>query len=224
MSADDAQLERRLAQSRLHPLLGAVWALLLLAYIVLVAVATASGHARPAAWILLIMLALGAAQGLFQRNKPATALASGNLVLVAIMFALKGPFAALSLTTAIVQALISWLFLRGLRPGKVDIVTVIATTIRPERTDRERAYIRAVAWCWAVLMALMSAISFTLAFIATGAFWWWWVNVAPYALPLGFFLGEWFFRQFWLREELTAAAPIDWSRLRQINFLRLFQP
>ncbi len=208
----------------MHRVLGAAWALLLLAYAVLVALATASGHARPAAWLLLLILALGATHGLLDKNRTATLLALGNLVLVAIMFALKGPFAALSLTTAIVQALISWFFLRGLRPGKTDIVTLIACAIRPERSSRERAYIRAVAWCWAILLAAMSLISFTIAFVPTGAFWWWWMNVAPYALPIGFFLLEWLFRQFWLHDDLKAAGPIDWSRLRTIDFLRLFQP
>ncbi len=224
MSPDDAQPQRRLPQNRLHQLLGAAWVLLLLAYVVLVALATASGHARPAAWMLVLMLVLGATQGLLERNKTAFLLALCNLVLVVIMFALKGPLAALSLTTAIVQALISWLFLRGLRPGKTDIITLIACTIRPERSPRERAYIRAVAWYWAVLMALMSLITFAVAFIPAGAFWWWWINVAPYALPIGFFLSEWLFRQFWLRNELKAAEPIDWSRIRHIDFLRLFRP
>lgn len=223
MSPDDAQVERR-RPSRLHRFLGAAWAFLLLAYVVLVAVATASGHARPAAWLLLLILLLGTAQGLFEGNKTAVLLALCNLVLVATMFGLKGPFAALSLTTAIVQALIGWLFLRGLRPGKTDIVTLIACTIRPERSPRERAYTRAVAWCWAVLMALMSLTSFTIAFVPTGAFWWWWMNVAPYVLPVGLFLIEWLFRQFWLRDDLKAAGPIDWTRLRNIDFLRLFQP
>ncbi len=224
MSPDDAQPQRRLPQSRLHQLLGAAWALLLLAYVVLVAVATASGHARPAAWILLLILVLGSVQGLLEKNSTAALLALGNLILVAIMFALKGPFAALSLTTAMVQAFVSWLFLRGLRPGKTDIITIIAHAVRPERSPRERAYIRAVAWCWAVLMALMSLTSFTIAFIPTGAFWWWWMNVASYALPIGFFLSEWLFRQFWLHQELKAAGPIEWSRVRHIDFLRLFQP
>ena len=224
MSSDDAQPERRLPKGRLHRLLGAAWALLLMAYVVLVALATASGHAQPAAWLLILILVLGALHGLLEGNKTAVVLALGNLALVAIMFGLKGPLAALSLTTAILQALISWLFLRGLRPGKTDIITLIACTIRPERSPRERTYIRAVAWCWAALMALMSVISFTIAFVPAGAFWWWWMNVGPYALPIGFFLIEWLFRQFWLRRELKAAGPIDWSRVRNIDFLRLFQP
>lgn len=224
MSPDDAHPERRLPKSRLHRFLGAAWALLLTAYMVLVALATASGHAQPAAWLLLLMLLLGAVHGLLEGNRIAAALALCNLIVVAIMFDLKGPFAALSLTTAIVQALVSWLFLRGLRPGKTDIITRIAYAIRPQRSHRERVYVRAVGWCWAVLMALMSAVSFTIAFVPTGAFWWWWMNVAPYAVPIGFFMLEWLFRQFWLHKELKAGGPIDWSRIRNIDFPRLFQP
>ncbi len=224
MSPTDAQAERRVPKGRLHRFLGAAWALLLLSYVVLVALATASGHAQPAAWLLVLILVLGTAHALVEGNRAATLMALCNLAVVAIMFGLKGPFAALSLTTAIVQALICWLFVRGLRPGKTDIITYIACAIRSDRSPRERRYIRTVAWCWATLMGLMSATSFTIAFVPSGAFWWWWMNIAPFALPIGFFLFEWLFRQFWLRKELKAGGPIDWTRIRNIDFLRLFQP
>jgi len=192
--------------------------------VVLVALATASGRAQPAAWLLVLILVLGTAHSLAEGNRTAAMMALGNLAVVAIMFSLKGPFAALSLTTAIIQAVICWLFVRGLRPGKTDIITHIAYTIRPDRSRRERMYIRTVAWCWATLMGLMSATSFTIAFVPSGAFWWWWMNIAPFALPIGFFLLEWLFRQFWLHKEIKAGGPIDWTRIRNIDFLRLFQP
>lgn len=224
MSPADAQPERRLPKSRLHRFLGAAWALLLLSYVVLVALATASGHAQPAAWLLVLILVLGTAHALGEGNRAAAMVALCNLAVVAVTFGLKGPFAALSLTTAIVQALICWLFVRGLRRGKTDIITSIACAIRPDRSPRERRYIRTVAWCWAALMGLMSATSFTIAFVPSGAFWWWWMNIAPFALPIEFFLLEWLFRQFWLHEELKAGGPIDWARIRNIDFLRLFQP
>lgn len=209
---------------RLRRLLGAIWALIILAYVVLVAVATGTGRARPAAWMLLIMLLLGGAHALYERKRTAALLAVLNLVVVAVTFRFRGPFAALSLTTAIIQAMLSYLFFRGLRPGRVDIVTHIALAIREERSRRERRYVRAVAWCWAFLMAAMGAVSFAIAFVPTGAFWWWWMNVGPYAVPLGFFIAEWLFRQGWLRRELAAAGPIDWRRLRRIDFLELFEP
>ncbi|HYW77462.1 MAG TPA: hypothetical protein VFA48_12740 [Gammaproteobacteria bacterium] len=217
-------MERRLPQSRLHRFLGAAWTLLLVAYVTLVAIATASGHAEPAAWLLVLILVLGTVHALLEKNRTAAVIALFNLAVVAITFSLKGPVAALSLTTAIIQALICWLFLRGLRPGKTDIITRIACAIRPERNARERAYIRTVAWCWATLMGLMGATSFTIAFVPSGAFWWWWMNIAPFALPIGFFVLEWLFRQFWLHQELKAGGPIDWTRIRNIDFLQLFQP
>lgn len=224
MRLDGAQGRRALRTRHLRPLLGLLWALLVLGYIVLVAVTTGAGHARPAAWMLMAMLSLGGLHALFEHKRPAVLLALFNLVLVALVFRFRGPVAALSLTTAIIQAMISFLFFRGLRRGASDIVSVIAFAIRAERSARERTYIRAVAWSWAVFMALMSLGSFIVAFAPTGAFWWWWMNIAPFALPVGFFLLEWLFRQFWLRKELRAAGPINWSRIRKIDFKRLFEP
>lgn len=224
MGPEDGQSRRTLRTRHLRQFLGLLWALLILAYLVLVAVATATDRTRPAVWMLLVMLSLGGLHAFVERKRPAALMALFNLALVAVVFRFRGPTAALSLTTAIVQAMISFLFFRGLRRGATDIVSVIALSIRAERSTRERAYIRAVAWGWAIFMALMSLTSFSVAFIPAGAFWWWWMNVAPFALPLGFFLVEWLFRQFWLRRELRAAGPVDWSRIRRIDFKRLFEP
>lgn len=208
----------------LRRLLAAAWILIFTAYVVLVAVATGTGHAGPAAALLMTMLVLGAAQALWERNRTAAVLAVINLALVAVMIHYRGPFAALSLTTAILQAVFGYVFLRSLLRGRVDLVTRIACAIRAERSERELAYTRAVAWSWGALFSGMSAVTFVTGFLPPDAFWWWWMNVAPFAVPAAFFCLEWTWRQFWLRRELRAAGPIDWKRVRNIDFRHLFQP
>lgn len=200
------------------------WAALAIAYACLMALATATHHARPAAWLLLGILSLGVAQALYARQ-PGSALYAGlNLALVATVFAIAGPFAAIGLTTAILQAGVSALFFRGLRAGKTDIVTRMARAIRAERSARELRYSRRVAWAWAITLAAMSAVSLAVNFASGGPLWWWWMNVASYAVPIGLFVGEWLFRHWYLREDFRKSGPIDWQRVRSIDYARLFQP
>lgn len=210
--------------ARRRLLLGLAWAALGITYAVLVAVATATHHARPAAWLLLAMLTLGLIQAALGRQRGSALFAAINLTLVAVVFAFNGPLAAIGLTTAIIQAFVSALFFRGLGAGKTDIITRMACAIRPNRSVRELAYTRRVAQCWAWLLAAMSAGSFTISFTPNGTLWWWWMNVASYAVPVGFFIGEWLLRQWWLREEFRTGGPIDWRRVRHIDYARLFQP
>lgn len=201
-----------------------LWGTLAVAYACLMALATATHHALPAAWLLLGMLSLGLVQAVLGGHRGGALFAAFNLALVAAVFALRGPFAAIGLTTAIVQAGVSALFFRGLGPGKTDIVTRVACAIRPERSPRELRYSRRVAWTWAWTLAVMSAVSLVIGFAAAGALWWWWMNVACYAVPIGLFAGEWLLRHWYLREDFRAGGPVDWRRVRNIDYLRLFQP
>ncbi len=205
-------------------LLRVAWVALCIAYAILVAVATATHHARPAAWLLLGILALSVGQALFDRQRGGTLFSALSLAVVAVVFALNGPFAAIGLTTAIIQAFVSTLFFRGLGTGKTDLVTRMACAIRPERSARELAYTRHVAWCWAWLLAAMSVVSFVISFMPASVLWWWWMNGASYGVPIGFFIGEWLLRQWWLREDFRASGPIDWQRVRSIDYAQLFQP
>ena len=200
------------------------WAALAIAYACLMALATATQHARPAAWLLLGILALGVVQALYARQLGSLLFAGLNLVLVSSVFAFAGPIHAIGLTTAIIQAGVSTLFFRGLGTGKTDIVTRMACAIRPERSARELRYSRRVAWTWAITLAAMSAVSLSVNFISGGALWWWWMNVASYAVPIGLFIGEWLFRHWYLREDFRVSGPIDWQRVRSIDYARLFQP
>lgn len=204
--------------------LGIAWITLGIAYAGLMAVATATGHARPAAWLLLAMLSLGVVQALAGRHRGGVLFASANLVLVSVAFAFRGPFAAIGLTTAIVQAGISMLFLRGLGAGRTDMITRIACAIRPRRSARELRYTRRVAWLWALTLGAMSVVSLAIGFTARGALWWWWMNIVSFAVPVALFVGEWGFRQWYLREDFRAGGPVDWKRVRSINYARLFQP
>ncbi len=201
-----------------------LWSVLGIAYACVMALATATHHALPAAWLLLGVLGVGLIQAVLGRHRGSALFAAVNLALVAAVFALKGPFAAIGLTTAIVQACVSALFFRGLGAGKTDIVTRMACAIRPERSDRELRYSRRVAWTWACTLAAMSAVSLGIGFVAAGPLWWWWMNVASYAVPIGLFAGEWMFRRWYLREDFRAGGPVDWRRVRNIDYLRLFQP
>ena len=200
------------------------WVALALAYACLMALATATHHARPAAWLLLGILSLGVVQAIHARRFGSALFAGLNLALVAAVFALAGPFASIGLTTAIIQAGVSALFFRGLGADKTDIITRIACAIRPERSARELRYSRRVAWIWAWALALMSAMSLAVNFTPGSALWWWWMNVASYTVPICLFMGEWLFRHWYLREDFRNGGPIDWQRVRNIDYARLFQP
>ncbi|MGH8127129.1 MAG: hypothetical protein ACRETC_02015 [Gammaproteobacteria bacterium] len=210
--------------TRRRLLFSLAWVALGITYAILVAVATATHHARPAAWLLLVMLTLGLVQALFVGQRGSALFALFNLIVVVTVFTLNGPFAAIGLTTAIVQACISALFFRGLSAGRTDIVTRMACAIRPGRSARELAYTRRVAQCWAWLMAAMSVGSLIVSFVPTGALWWWWMNVVCYIVPIGFFINEWLVRHWWLREDLRASEPIDWGRVRHLDYASLFRP
>lgn len=224
MEPDIGHSQPTVRRPGLHWLPHLIWFVLWGGYAGLVAVATATHHARPAAWLLVALLALATAQALFDGRRGSALFSALNLCVVAIVFAFRGPFTAIGLTTAIIQAFISSIFFRGLGAGRTDIVTRMACAVRPERSTRELAYTRRVAWGWAVLLAGMSAGSLAIGFAAGGALWWWWMNGASYAVPIGFFVGEWLFRQWWLREEFRVAGPIDWRRVRHIDYARLLQP
>lgn len=213
---------QRLPRKRLA--LSIAWIVLGAAYAALMAVATATQHARPAAWLLLGMLSLALVQALAARHRGSALFAAFNLALVALVFIFRGPFAAIGLTTAIIQAGVSVLFFRGLGTGKTDIITRVACAIRPRRSARELRYTHRVAWVWACTLAAMSVVSLAVALAAGGALWWWWMNVASYSVPLALFIGEWLFRQWYLREDFRAGGPVDWKRVRSIDYAQLFRP
>ncbi|MGA7965481.1 MAG: hypothetical protein WCB49_06300 [Gammaproteobacteria bacterium] len=200
------------------------WVALGIAYACLMALATATHHARPAAWLLIGILAFGVVQALYVRQLGSALFAGLNLALVAMVFTFAGPFSAIGLTTAIIQAGISAIFFRGLGAGKTDVVTRMACAIRPERSARELRYSRRVAWTWAWTLAVMSAVSLAVIFTPGGALWWWWMNVVSYSVPIGLFSGEWLFRHWYLRDDFRASEPIDWQRVRNIDYARLFKP
>lgn len=225
MAADTNQAARAKRWRWRRFALTLAWVALGIAYACLMALATATQHARPAAWLLIGILALGIVQALYARQLGSGLFAGFNLTLVVAVFVFVGPFPAIGLTTAIVQAGVSTLFFRGLGAGKTDIVTRMACAIRPVRSARELRYSRRVAWTWAWTLATMSAVSLAVNFASGGGtLWWWWMNVASYAVPIGLFIGEWLFRRWYLRKEFRTSGPIDWQRVRSIDYVRLFQP
>jgi len=224
MASDTVQPGPAERRSRWRFALTLAWVALGVAYACLMALATATHHARPAAWLLIGIMALGVVQALYARQLGSGLFAGLNLALVATVFAIAGPFSAIGLTTAIVQAGVSALFFRGLGAGKTDVVTRMACAIRPERSARELRYSRYVAWTWAWTLAVMSVVSLAVNFTSGGALWWWWMNVASYTVPIGLFTGEWLFRHWYLREDFRASGPIDWQRVRSIDYTRLLQP
>lgn len=224
MPSDNAQPGPPERLPRVRLALGIVWLVLGAAYGCLMAVATATGYARPGAWLLLAMLGLGLLQASFGRHRGGALFAGINLALVSLVFALRGPFAAIGLTTAIIQAGISAYFFRGLRAGQTDVITRIACTIRPRRSARELRYMRWVAWTWACTLAAMSVTSLAVTLAAGGVLWWWWMNVVSYALPIALFCSEWLFRRWHLRKDFRAGGPVDWKRVRNIDYLQLLQP
>jgi len=143
-------------------------------------------------------------------------------LVLGVLFAL-GPLDALGLTVVIVQAMISAVFFRSLRPGRTDLVTQIAEAVRSPRSPRELAYTRGVCRGWAWLMASLAVNSLALTFLAPPRVWWWWENVCTVAIPLAFAGCEWLFRQWWLRGEEKTSIPRAVKALIHIDYQRLFQ-
>lgn len=121
----------------------------------------------------------------------------------------------------LIAVALCWLFGRSLMPDREPLVARIADAMRGPLPPRVHRYTRAVTWFWTVLLASLAAFNLLLAVVASPAVWSLFANFINYFVLVGVFVGEWFFRCWYLagdeglnwRQYLRGLARLDYRRL-----------
>jgi len=95
----------------------------------------------------------------------------------------------------LIYVFVCWAFARTLLPGREPLVTRIARLVRDGELPQPLVeHTRRVTWLWAVVPALMAAISLALARFAEPATWSLFTNVVSYLVLGALFLLEYLYR------------------------------
>ena len=95
----------------------------------------------------------------------------------------------------LIYVFVCWVFARTLLPGREPLVTRIARLVRDgELPEPLVEHTRRVTWLWAVVPAVMAAISLALARFAEPATWSLFTNVVSYLVLGALFLLEYLYR------------------------------
>lgn len=95
----------------------------------------------------------------------------------------------------LIYVFVCWVFARTLLPGREPLVTRIARLVREGELPQPLVeHTRRVTWLWAVVPAVMAAISLALARFAEPATWSLFTNVVSYLVLGALFLLEYLYR------------------------------
>lgn len=159
-------------------------------YLVAVHYGVWTGEWGPA-FLLLLALPLVAAVEAARRGYRLAAVSwSGVGVLVAMgQYRGLGEF-LVHLPPLAIPAGLAAVFATSLGPGRVPLVTRIATLMDGELGERERRYTRRVTLAWAVFLGLMAVATLALSLFAAPEVWSLFANLLNYLLIGAFMLAE----------------------------------
>lgn len=195
--------------------------LLLLAYLVLVHTAVVA-DLRVLEWAALTILSANLLYPALARNVPwawlaLAACAAGGMAFVLI----GGGRAFLYAVPVLIAAALFWLFARSLLPGERPLIARVASRMRGPLTPRVERYTKAVTQFWTIFFAGFALANLLLALFASPVVWSSFANFINYLIVAAVFVGEWFFRIWYLRSEETLTWREYASQLMQLDLRRL---
>ena len=114
-----------------------------------------------------------------------------------------------------------WFFGRTLLPGRIPLITRIATAMRGPLPAVVRAYTRRVTQFWVVVFAVMALANLLLALLAPPVVWSLFTNFINYLLVAALFVAEWLFRRWTLRAHESMGWRDYMGALLRLDYRRL---
>lgn len=202
-----------------------LWPMLLLAgYALTVHLSVSYGYPLPAVLALAALLLLSLMQAIVRRDRSSLVFLALYVLATLLMLRFAGLYGMLFLPPVALNLAAALFFMRGLLPGRTDLITRIALHVRPHRSARVLRYTRRVSWAWMWFSLALALLSAMLAVAAPLEVWSLFTNFINYLLLGSFFGAEFALRHIVLRGEPTAGLRETLQALSRVDFRRMFQP
>jgi len=146
--------------------------------------------------LALLVLSLGLLlPGLSQGSRFVWGLFLVILGLLGVISAMDIALYLLYLPPVLIPLLLCGLFLRGLLPGKVPLVSAIAAQVHGPLSAQMQAYTRGVTLMWTLFFAAIALLSALLPWLASITLWSLFTNFINYLLAVLLFVVEFIYRK-----------------------------